>query len=330
MSAAALPSAPSRLLGADGAPAFGRYQGIADSIDWRPLARGPWQKLQHRLHHKRWQYAAFAHSRFFIACAVVDVGWTGAAFAYVFDRQQGQVAAAASVSGLPGLPARVDDAAFGDASFARGARRFAFRRDGGSLRLTVHSPELRLEAEISLQKAPPVLLAVAPANYLAHSTHKSGGLTASGRAYAAGNSYRLDQAVASLDYSNGLLARETRWRWASAHGRELGFNLQQGYMGAAENALWLDGRLFPVGEVSFDYQPDAPLQPWRIRSQDGLVDLLFTPEGARREDKDLLIAMSRYVQPIGRFDGALIRPDTGQSIPVEHLLGVTEDHVSRW
>ncbi|AAQ58200.1 DUF2804 domain-containing protein [Chromobacterium violaceum] len=325
-----LPPAPPRLTTPDGQAAFGVYQGIVPELSWRPLALAPTQRLTRRLHHKRWQYAALAHDDFLIGAAVVDVGWNGTAFAYLFDRRQGKVVAAASANGLPGIGTRVADRAFGDARFRLPGKRFAFERDGETLRLSVASRELSLEAEIDLCAMPPVLAVVAPANYLAHSTHKSGGLPARGEARCAAGRYDLSAATASLDYSNGLLARETRWRWASAHGPGIGFNLQQGYMGSEENAVWLDGRLWRVGAVQFDYRAENPLAPWRIRSDDGMVDLVFTPEGARREDKNLLVAASRYVQPVGRFDGELIDPDSGARHAVRALAGVTEDHVSRW
>ncbi|QEL56964.1 DUF2804 domain-containing protein [Chromobacterium paludis] len=325
-----LPAAPPRLTLDHGRAAFGVYQGIVPDPDWRGLALTPAQKLTRRLHHKRWQYAALAHRDFFIGFAIIDVGWTGAAFAYLFDRRRREVIAAASASGLPGLGARVQDRVFGDARFKLPGHDFRCRRDGHVLRLALDSRALQLDAEIDLSAATPVLAAVAPANYLAHSTHKSGGVPVRGEARCAAGSFDLAGAVASLDYSNGLLARETQWRWASAHAMGLGFNLQQGFMGDAENAVWLGGRLWRVGAAAFDYRADDPLAPWRVSTADGLVDLTFTPEGARREDKNLLIAASRYVQPIGRFDGELIDPDSGQRHAVRDLVGVTEDHLSRW
>ncbi|AUH53327.1 DUF2804 domain-containing protein [Chromobacterium sp. ATCC 53434] len=325
-----LPPAPSRLTTAAGAAAFGAYQGIVPEADWRALALTPLQRLTRRLHHKRWQYIAIAAADFLIGAAVVDVGWNGTAFAYLFDRRTGRVAAAASANGVPGLGVAVAEQAFGDARFRFGGVDLRFARGGDALRLTLASRELQLDATVDLAAMPPVLAAIAPANYLAHSTHKSGGLPVEGEARCATGRFDLAGAVASLDHSNGLLARQTRWLWASAHDRGLGFNLQQGYMGDAENAVWLDGRLFAVGAAAFDYDADDPLAPWRIRSADGLVDLTFSPEGARREDKNLIIAASRYVQPIGRFDGALTDPASGRSHRVTALAGVAEDHLSRW
>jgi hypothetical protein len=76
--------------------------------------------------------------------------------------------------------------------------------------------------------------------------------------------YKLDGGIASFDYSNGLLARNTDWRWASAHNMELGFNLQAGYFGAHENALWLDGDLIALAPAHFLYDKKDPLSQWHI------------------------------------------------------------------
>ena len=64
------------------------------------------------------------------------------------------------------------------------------------------------------------------------------------------------------------------------------------------------------------------MKPWTIRANQ--LELEFTPEGKRAEDKNLLVAASRYVQPIGTFRGKVAGVD------VADLCGVTEDHAARW
>ncbi|MEQ6291283.1 DUF2804 domain-containing protein [Vogesella sp. GCM10023246] len=325
-----LPAAPPRLVHERGIPAFGMYRGIVPELSWHALQLPLGRRLTRKLHHKRWQYAAFAHADYFIGVAVVDVGWAGSAFAYLFDRRRGTLLASFDATGLPLLSTRLEDRAFGDATFRRGSDCIAFRHAGQRLELTINTRELKLAAHIALPAADSVLAAIAPANWQAHATHKSGALHCSGFAECGGERWLLDGCHASLDASNGLLARDTRWQWASAHAGPLGFNLQAGYMGDAENAIWLDGVPWRVSAVQFDFDAANPLAPWQIHSSDGAVALRFTPEGARRGDKNLLLAASRYIQPVGRFDGRLRHPQTGAVYPVTALAGVTEDHHSRW
>lgn len=330
MSWSALPAAPHSLLDSQGQPQHGRYQGCITQHDWQALPLNRWQRLLRPLRHKRWQYLALAHADYVIGLAVVDVGWTAAAFAYLFDRRQGKILADVAADSFPLHGAQLADQPFADASFAGRGLTVRFERQGSRLAVEVSSPQLRLAAHVGLDPMPPVLAAIGPANWLAHSTHKSTALAVSGFADCQGQRFSLDGAVASLDYSNGLLARRTDWRWASAHNSALGFNLQQGYMGEAENACWLQGKLYPLSAVEFTFNPQQPLQAWQLRSSDGLLELQFTPEGMRAKNQNLLIASSRYIQAIGRFDGYLTDPLSGTRHVVQALTGVTEDHYARW
>ena len=61
-----------------------------------------------------------------------------------------------------------------------------------------------------------------------------------------------------------------------------------------------------------------------------MLDLHFKPEGARREDKNLGIAASRYIQPIGTFSGWVRTSAQAPKRIVAQLAGVTESHRSRW
>ncbi len=334
MDTQALPTPPRELV-AQGAPVFGRFAGSPARLDWRGL-QPPWRRgpLWMRLHHKRWHYVGIGSEQLFIGVAIVDVGWTGTAFAYLFDRRQGRLLADWSRDGLPGLQVRVGDAPLGGARarFRGLGSRLELRERDGGLRLEVAVRGLRLQAKLAAQALPaPPLLAVGPIEGgIAHATLKTPAMAVAGWAEAGGQRFALDGALAALDASNGYLARHTAWRWASAHGAGIGFNLQQGYFGGRENALWLDGRLIPLGAARFDFDASAPLQPWRVQTEDGLLDLHFTPEGARAEDRDLGFAASHYVQPIGRFDGWVRATAGAEPREVRDLLGVTEDHRSRW
>ncbi len=322
-----LPPAPQHIVGADGLPALGRFTGLAASFDWAKLA-GPFQRSRwwRHFHHKRWHYIALSAGDYFCAAAIVDLGWTNTAFAYVFDRRQRQVVASMSQDGLPGLTARLANRVGEGSRFAFLGKRIVITRDG---RLHLRSNDFAIDAAFCAST--PWLLAVgAPDGGAVHATQKSGAMALTGELHLGAQRILLDGGIASVDYSNGLLARNTAWRWASAHGRDIGFNLQAGYFGANENALWLDGELVALGAAQFTVDPVHPLSPWHVRTDDGLLDLHFEPEGARREDKNLLIAASRYVQPIGTFSGTVRAFPGAPARQVDKLVGVTEDHASRW
>ena len=331
-----LPHAPHGVVH-HGQPATGRYAGSPSQVDWSGL-RGAFQRsaLWTRFHHKRWHYVGIATEQCFVGLAMVDLGWTNTMFAYVFDRQQKKLLIDCAQDGLPGLTAQVSDRpAHGALSWFRhigSSLRFEHVR-GHHYRLRVDIRKgLQIEAEIDSAQAAPFLCAIGPIGDggCAHSTVKSSALSITGSVRAGGKTFDLAGGVASFDYSNGLLARDTQWRWASAHSPTVGFNLQQGYFGNYENALWLDGQLIPLGSVRFDFDPQAPLQPWDIHTDDGLLSLRFQPEGARQQSKNLLVAASYYIQPIGTFSGTVRATQDAPARAVHALVGVTEDHRSRW
>lgn len=324
--------APEHVLSA-GQPAHGRYAGTIARIDWTTLAPRPgW--LWRRLHHKRWHYVGLGHDEVFVGVAIVDVGWVSSAFAYAFDRRRGRLLADWTQDGLPHLQARVSDEPLHSAhAWFRGpGARLSLRHAGDdALQLDVDVPGLQLSASLDLGGMPPPLLAIGPIDGgRAHATQKTTALPVRGHVQAGGHTFGLDGAWAAVDASNGLLARDTAWRWASAHAPGLGFNLQQGYFGHQENVLWLDGQPIALGAAQFEFDAARPLAPWRVRTVDGLLDLVFTPEGARAADKNFGIAASRYVQPIGTFSGTARAHETATPRQVRNLLGVTEDHHSRW
>lgn len=333
-----LPVAPDNVIDTNGQPCMGRFAGQTGDINWAaltaPFARS---NLWRRFHHKRWQYVALSTPELLCGISIVDVGWTNTAFAYVFDRQQGKQIAGYSQDGVPGFSARISNHPSSGSRFRFFGSRIDYRpptSDGendGKYQLSLQCNQFGIEAQFDASDAPPLLLAVGPiVNGSVHATQKSPGMPLHGEVRIGKRRYDLQGGVASFDYSNGLLARNTEWRWASAHSLELGFNLQAGYFGNQENVLWLDGRLHALGHVCFEYDVAAPLAPWHIYTDDGLLDLQFTPEGARQENRNLLIAATRYIQPIGRFSGWVKPSLHAAPRAVEHLVGVTEEHFSRW
>jgi hypothetical protein len=332
----ALPKAPASIT-ANGAPATGTYADMPTRMDWSALEgtyhRSAWWK---RFHHKRWHYVGLGNARCFIGLAIVDIGWTNTAFVYVFDRDTRQLLVDASCDGIPGWTASVSDKPL------QGACSW-FRFKGMDLRLESTAAgqllvtarvgrSLELQATVSTLPGAQAMTAIGPMGEggCAHSTVKSTALQVQGHVQVQGQTISLDDACASFDYSNGLLARSTQWRWASAHSPEIGFNLQQGYFGTQENVLWVQGTPYRLGAANFDFDPQQPLKPWHIQTDDGLLDLHFAPEGARQESKNLLVAASYYIQPVGTFSGT-VRPFAhAPAIAVKGLLGVTEDHQSKW
>ena len=328
-----LPNAPQRIVGADGQPLLGRFAGATQAFDWHTLAH-PHRRgsLWRRFHHKKWHYVSLVSEQVIAAVAIVDLGWTSTCFAYCFDRNDGDLMVDFAQDGLPGRLSVGVAAHAGESSWfrTRSAQIAIDAEEGGRYRLMLRCPYMEIDAEFGPAGAP-LLLATGPvAGGALHGTQKSTGMPLNGEVRTYRDTYSLTGGVASFDYSNGLLARETAWRWASGHNLELGFNLQSGYFGGNENALWIDGKVLPLAPAHFIFDPQQPLEPWHIFTEDDQLELFFTPQGARQQNRNLLVAASRYIQPIGTFSGWVRSAPEAPKRIVTQLAGVTEDHYSRW
>jgi hypothetical protein len=338
---------PGRALDDEGRPRFGAYLGLLEDASLTGLAPElELHGLRRLAAEKAWHYAALLSPRWFAALAVVRMGYGGLGFFYLFDRQRRVFLVDKSSLGPPGLAARVADRP-GDGAES------LFRMPG--LRLSILAPPgtgcyqvrarvtgaglvpVDLALELERRTAPEALSAICPVagTGVVQVTVKQVALSARGRLLVGGQPQELgEEPCALVDYSHGLLSRNTNWFWACAGGRDrrgqaLGLNLVAGFNQGLENGIWLGERPWPVGEVRFTRGAGDPLAPWRIESEDGRVQLDFQPEGVRQEDKDLGLVASHYVQPVGTFSGTL-RGERGRKATVRDLPGVVEEHASRW
>jgi hypothetical protein len=140
-----------------------------------------------------------------------------------------------------------------------------------------------------------------------------------------------------LDWGRGVWPYRSFWVWASASGFlpdqcPVGLNLGFGFgdtRAATENALFLDGRIHKLGQVDFRYDDSDFMQPWRMTSPDGRLDLQFTPFLDRMAATNLLLITSEVHQLFGRYSGT-VRTDEGEVVEIQDLLGFAEEHHARW
>jgi Protein of unknown function (DUF2804) len=317
------------------APRVGSYRGGLPRVDLSPLAPGALGRL---LKHKRWTYVGLASDEVFIAIAVAHLGYIANAFAFVFDRATRRMLVDRA-SLAPPFAASVGDTG-GEGSLAR------VRLPGASVRIERPLGEtairvqaafrgLEVDARLETAAAPPAISAIVPVQGgLLNTTEKRLLLAVTGEATVLGRSLSLDGSLAGYDYTSGLLARRTIWRWAFALGRAqsgelVGLNLVEGFVGEAECALWIDGELIPLSEGRFGFNAARPLAPWEVRTADGSVDLRFAPGAAHADRTNLGLIASRFAQPVGLYSGTIRAPD-GRELHLDSVLGVTEDQDMLW
>jgi hypothetical protein len=95
--------------------------------------------------------------------------------------------------------------------------------------------------------------------------------------------------------------------------------------GFTENGYLVDGRLEKVGaDLTWTYDWDRPLEPWRVTSPDGELDLTLDPFHDRHEKTDALVLRTEVHQVFGHWRG------TVGELSVDGLVGFAEESRSRW
>lgn len=296
---------------------------------------------------KQWVHIAVVHHEWYLSLALVDLGFLGTSWLHLFNRRTGQ-AFEHTRKLLPGRfrapenlwdhPGRIE---------TRGYRVSAHNH----LDRQVHRFEIDVKAKgplpavsgaLTLHEDPArtqplaVLLPLGPNRPMF--SHKSacpvgGALVVEGEKVE----FSPDRHVGLLDYHKAFYPRSTFWRWATfatidASGNLLGVNLTHNVIRDDtrnnENCIWHGNRLSLLPAARFEIPRDR-MQPWRIRSEDGRVDLELVPQGRRREKVNLGLVKSAYDQPYGLYWGTLIDSE-GVRHKVENAFGLAEDHVSLW
>ncbi len=334
-----LEAPPASIVDPDGAPQYGMFAGPLGTVSFdrlrSPLARSRTWRLKH---HKRWVYVLLTARHHIIATAIVQLGYVANAFIVVVDRRTRSATFDGSYLTVPRLAHVSDTCEDGcDTWFRSVQARVALSRPAGCSHYTLAADagRLSLRATFSATDAPTPVTVVSPVPQgVVNVTEKRVLMPAHGAILFDGDAEQFEDALAGMDYTNGLLARHTAWRWAFAmgatqDGRPVAFNLVDGFNEGRECAVWIDGKLVPTDGARFEFQRRQPLAPWKVVTDDGRIDLTFSPDALHAEHKNLGLVRSRFIQPFGTFQGTIQTP-TGSTATLQGLPGVVESQDVQW
>ncbi len=298
-----------------------------------------------RLRLKEWQHFALLLPEHYLGVAIVNAGFLQTTWCYVVERSTGR-AFEHKRTGIA-LDLRVARDLSGDRSHVA-ARGFELRVENEApsrhrLRIEIEAsrgrPSVRAELLCHAASVTP-LAVVMPAGSEAHPVYTVKlPLLAEGRVAIGERERSVDpeRGLAILDVHKAFYPRHTYWRWATFAGRDrrgrlvaanLTKNVNRQDARVNENCLWLDGQIQHVGPARFEFDRAHVLAPWRVGSEDGAVELTFTPRGERSENLRLGLVRSVFHQPHGTFAGHVRFGE--ERIAIEDLFGVCEDHDSLW
>lgn len=165
-----------------------------------------------------------------------------------------------------------------------------------------------------------------------------GSLTVGDERRAIGAAEGAGEAWGVLDVGRGRWPYSTRWNWGGGAGRsttgavvglQLGGKWTEG-TGFTENGVVVDGRVTKIGrELTWEYQWDRPLDPWRVRHPDGTLDLTLAPRYDRHSRLNAGVLATEVHQVFGTWSGH-VADEAGTVHRVEGIDGFAEESRSRW
>ncbi|MCU1370851.1 MAG: hypothetical protein JWO77_2045 [Ilumatobacteraceae bacterium] len=149
---------------------------------------------------------------------------------------------------------------------------------------------------------------------------------------------RVDEAWGVLDVGRGRWPYETQWNWGSGAGRsaegavigiQIGGRWTEG-TGFTENGIIVDGVLTKIGdELIWEYDGDAPMQPWHVRHPDGSLDLVLAPVHDKHTQVRAVVLGTEVHQVFGTWSGH-VTADAGIVHHLDGIRGFAEESRSRW
>ena len=239
----------------------------------------------------------------------------------------------------------------GDVAVEKSAYSLRFENDGEKRVLTVRVDKFHdakpLTARVTLTDVPRDSMVIATPfsekKTAFYYNQKINCLRASGDVAFGGEVYSFDPASATavLDWGRGVWTYKNTWYWGSASGYvegvPFGMNLGYGFgdtSAASENMLFYNGIAHKIDQITFhipqtENGKDDFLKPWPITSNDGRLEMTFTPILDRASCTDAIIIKSDQHQVFGRFDGKAVLDD-GTELEIVNLVGFAEKVANKW
>ncbi|MBM7070523.1 DUF2804 domain-containing protein [Shewanella sp. 202IG2-18] len=334
--------APEKLIDCHGEPVFGQFDGIVSDLNIRDfnyfnVMDKPMSALKRYFHYKQFQFVSIITPHYIIGVAIADIRYVGSSFCYVYDIHKNKLIETTWLRPL-GLRYSVGRSPMNGAteigSKSNGIR---FEIIDGKWHLKIHSKKLSANLRLEPLALSLPMSMCSPTSYSGWTyTQKHNGIKPVGQLTINEEQQPLNHALASYDFSAGFMRRETSWRWASLNAEieqgVIGLNLAAGVneTGNSENVFWINGERHLLGATQFTFsRHNGAKDGWRILSENGQVDLHFTPRNVRSEKLNLMFLKSNFRQFIGDFNGE-IHDNAGITYRLSNVLGLTEDHYAKW
>ncbi|MCB1179821.1 MAG: DUF2804 domain-containing protein [Leptospiraceae bacterium] len=308
---------------------FGRYKGLLSNPDTSPF-EGSGIFSNRRLTRKAWVFSGIITEEYIIGFAIVDAGYIGTAFCYLWDRKN-QVYLEEKSDRFFGFPESFNPSLSSDWSLEDGAKKWSFRKKDNQYIVSFIGKKINLE--YSLTETENGVSVIAPSKDRPfHFTYKNMNLKANVKLNMNGENINFEGYFGTIDFSKGFPPRETFWNWASLSGvtedgKSFALNLVTIFNDGLENILWLDEKIIPLGKAKFHYNQPISKNNTSVTTEDEIIEFNFFPEGERSENLNVLVLKSNFTQAFGKFEGKV---NLKNKILKIKGFGLLEEHTAVW
>ena len=311
----------------DNIPPYGVYHGKVADTDTSVWDRGRGWFSPRRWRRKAWIFLGAYTAELMVGFAIVDLGYIGNAFCYVYERASNTYWEKEYM--IPfgfgkNFHARLEDHwELGPYQIwsEQGQWNFSYQHKKAELLLQFTEPHQGISAICPSSGKRPF-----------HHTYKNLLLPTSIYFKNRQKEYKNTQAMGSLDYSKGYPPRHTIWNWTSFMGKledgtPVGINTVNGFNEELENAIWIGGKIQRLGKMKYAPSTTPIEYTWLMKSKNETLQLRLRPEGIRQQDIELKLMKSKFKQVFGPIKGQLYHQDSWKKL---EGYGVMEDHEALW
>ena len=300
-----------------------------------------------RLRLKEWDYYYLGNEERAVAFTVADNGYMWLVSVTFFDFEIPMQTTKTKMKFFPKSLNLPTSSKTGDIIFETKAFTFKFLHLEDRRKLIVNFPDFYKNscfmADLDVYETTPHSMVIAtpfhrPENF--YYNQKINLLKAKGKVEAFNKTYEFIDALGVLDWGRGIWTYKNTWYWSSLNAKlgdhYIGFNLGYGFgdtSKATENMIFYDNTYYKVKGVIFDipkvnHKYDY-LSPWKIKDDQGCIDLVFTPILDRSSSTNVLVIKSIQHQVFGRFNG-VIKINDDELVEIKDLLGFAERVENKW
>lgn len=334
----------------NGQPRYGRFKSTPSVINVddfvllspfnKPLL-GLQATLKRKLGFKSFQFIGINNQEVMIGLAVVNLGWVGNGFFYIYDKKTNTVNEISALQPLAHQTNIDHPADRAQSIFQKGDFKIEINRaDQKRVVKVTKAKQCLLEATIDLSKVEPLALCNPTGATGWTYTQKQTAEEVHGYYLHQGQRIEIspvDGYLAATDDSCGFLSYRTSWHWLSTsaiiHDQRVGLNfamgVNQGF--GTENALWIDGKISEIPPIMFELiesQPEANSSTWHVYSADQSVDLTVKTGWCRQESLNLGLVASHFNQWVSSIYGVITCED--QALVFNGEMGLLEKHFAKW